>query len=177
MVWPCSQHGSSVMQAVVKLHSILVAAGLATVVAGCSGGYQAPIEDRSSTLERSPPLIVSNGQTAPATPRQAPVVTSSGNNTAASSTGTSSASGSPVGATTTVVRPVTISSGISSTGISRAPQPEAPLETPATSAAPATPATPATSATAAASSPPVSSPLATPPSTAPSAATTYEVAR
>lgn len=181
------------MQAVVKLHSIIVAAGLATVLAGCGGGYQAPIEDRSTTLERSPPLIVSNGQTVPATPRQAPVATSSSS--------TAQAGGSPVGAATTVVRPVTISPGISSTGISRAPQTDTVPEQPAagsqapspspvpspspspspspvpdgaSSSAPAS--APSTSAPATAPAPATSAP-STSPSATPAAATSYEVAR
>lgn len=182
------------MQTLVKLHPIIAAAGLATILAGCSGGYQAPLEDRSTTLERSPPLIVSNGQVVPATPRQAPAATSS-SSTVGSSAETNPNAEGPVGAATTVVRPVTISPGISSTGISRAPQTDTAPASPAaagsqaTSAPPAEPSTPepvstpAPSSTEASAQPSVTPAPVSPASAAssdtaaPSASATYEVAR
>lgn len=97
-------------------HRFVPAVACALLFAGCASDYQAPMDDRSSTLERTPPLIVSNGQEAPATPRRRPDIVS-GNNTASGS----STSNASVGASTTVVRPATLSGGISRTTISRAP--------------------------------------------------------
>lgn len=101
-----------------------LAAACALLLAGCGGGYQAPMDDRSSALERTPPMIVSNGQEVPATPRRRPEIvngnTQDGSNQASS---TSSTGNGSVGATTTVVRPVTLGGGIARTTISRDPLP------------------------------------------------------
>lgn len=89
------------------------------LLAGCASNYQAPMDDRSSSLERPPPLIVSNGQEVPATPRRRPEVAaagSNGNNTGNSSNGS-------VGASATVVRPVNVGGGIARTTISRSTLP------------------------------------------------------
>lgn len=91
------------------IRAVLVAA-CTLLLAGCASDYQAPMDDRSSNLERQPPLIVSNGQEVPATPRRRPEVASTGGN--------GSNNGS-VGASSTVVRPVTVGGGIGRTTISR----------------------------------------------------------
>lgn len=89
------------------------------LLAGCASDYQAPMDDRSSALERTPPLIVSNGQEVPATPRRRPEIAGSDNDTGSAG----SASSGSVGASTTVVRPVTLGGGIARTTISRNPLP------------------------------------------------------
>jgi lipoprotein NlpD len=76
----------------------------ALILAGCASEYQAPVDDRSSALERSPPLIMRDGQAVAASPRQAPVATTT-------ATSGSSGSAAPVGAATTVVTPVAIGGG------------------------------------------------------------------
>jgi lipoprotein NlpD len=72
---------------------------LTAAMAACSSGYQAPIEDRSSRLDRQAPIIVVDGQTV------------SGSQVA-STAATVSTPASPVGATDTVVRPVAVNTGI-----------------------------------------------------------------
>jgi lipoprotein NlpD len=67
----------------------------------CSGGYQAPMDDRSSALERAPPLVIVDGQSVPATTRTPPTTTSS----------TPTSASPQVGAASTVVRPVAIGGG------------------------------------------------------------------
>ncbi|HDZ08519.1 peptidoglycan DD-metalloendopeptidase family protein [Pseudohongiella sp.] len=91
-----------------------LAAACVLLLAGCASDYQAPMDDRSSALERTPPVIVSNGQEVPATPRRRPEVTSSDSNASNSES---------VGASTTVVRPVTVAGGIGRTTISRSTLP------------------------------------------------------
>lgn len=90
------------------------------LLAGCASDYQAPMDDRSSSLERTPPLIVSNGQEVPATPRRRPEIAATGSNNSNSADTNSSGS---VGASTTVVRPVTLGGGIGRTTISRSTLP------------------------------------------------------
>lgn len=90
------------------------------LLAGCASEYQAPMDDRSIALERTPPLIVRNGEEVPATPRRRPEIAGSGNS---ADSAASSNSGS-VGASTTVVRPVTLGGGINRTTISRNPLPD-----------------------------------------------------
>lgn len=94
----------------------LVPLGMVCVLllAGCASDYQAPMDDRSSNLERTPPLIVSNGQEVPATPRRGPEIASAGSN---------DGNNEAVGASTTVVRPVTLGGGIGRTTISRSTLP------------------------------------------------------
>lgn len=75
---------------------------LILLLAACAGGYQAPIDDRSSSLERVAPLIVVDGQALPSSSR-----TSQSDTTAVPAASTAS-----VGAATTVVRPVAVGSGI-----------------------------------------------------------------
>jgi lipoprotein NlpD len=72
------------------------------LLTACASGYQAPLDDRSSALERNPPLVVVDGQSVPATPR------SSASTSASSSSSTAATSSPQVGAATTVVRPVAI---------------------------------------------------------------------
>lgn len=74
---------------------------LAWGMAACSSTYQAPIDDRSTSLEREAPIIVVDGQTMPSVPR------STGSATAASPASTAA-----VGASDTVVRPVAVATGI-----------------------------------------------------------------
>ena len=81
------------------------------VLAGCASDYQAPLDDRSSRLEREAPVIVVDGQTVPATTR-APVATSTGNPTASTTA---------VGSAATVVRPIATGSGISRASVTRTP--------------------------------------------------------
>lgn len=79
-------------------------------LSACSSSYQAPVDDRSSRLERETPMIIVDGQAVPASTR-APVATTS----------SSPANTSVVGASSTVVRPVAVGSGISRSSVSRAP--------------------------------------------------------
>lgn len=77
---------------------------LLPLLVACAGDYQAPVDDRSSTLERTAPLIVVDGQPQATVPRSPATVTA----------GAGAASGTQqVGAATTVVRPVAVGSGIS----------------------------------------------------------------
>lgn len=98
------------------------------VLASCASDYQAPLDDRSSRLEREAPLIVVDGQTVPATTR-APVVTSSG-----AGSGSSTATPAAVGSAATVVRPIATGSGISRANVTRSP---AASDSPASTQAPA----------------------------------------
>jgi lipoprotein NlpD len=81
-----------------------VLCSLILILGACGGGYQAPLDDRSSTLERSGPLIVVDGQAMPSSSRSAP---------ATSAPASSPAASAPVGSAATVVRPVAVGSGIS----------------------------------------------------------------
>ncbi|MDO8908802.1 MAG: peptidoglycan DD-metalloendopeptidase family protein [Pseudohongiella sp.] len=78
------------------------------VLSACGGGYQAPLDDRSSSLERVAPLIMVDGQPLPSSSRSAPATS----NPTPASTG-NTASTAPVGSAATVVRPVAVGSGIS----------------------------------------------------------------
>jgi lipoprotein NlpD len=80
------------------------------LLAACASDYQAPVDDRSSRLEREAPMIIVDGQAVPASAR-APVATTS----------SSSESAAVVGAASTVVRPVTLGSGISRSSVTRVP--------------------------------------------------------
>ena len=103
-------------------HKVLrcVAAISLLLLAACASDYQAPMDDRSSRLERTPPMIVVDGQSVPATPRNRPEIA------AASSAGSpGSNSNGSVGAPATVVRPVTVVAGIGRTTISRSDLPAA----------------------------------------------------
>lgn len=93
--------------------AIVISASL--VLSACASNYQAPVDDRSSRLEREAPMIVVDGQAVPAS-TQAPVASSS-----------ASAATSAVGASSTVVRPVTVGSGISRSSVTRAPAAPAPI--------------------------------------------------
>jgi lipoprotein NlpD len=77
---------------------------LILILGACGGGYQAPLDDRSSTLERSGPLIVVDGQAMPSSSRPVPATTAPAS---------SPANSAPVGSSATVVRPVAVGSGIS----------------------------------------------------------------
>lgn len=90
-------------------------------IMACSSSYQAPVDDRSSRLEREAPIIVVDGQTMSSAPR-------SGASTVSSS---SAASSAPVGASDTVVRPVAVGTGItrSVTRSSLPPSDSAPVTT------------------------------------------------
>lgn len=101
---------------------------LVLVLASCASDYQAPLDDRSSRLEREVPLIVVDGQTVPATTR-APVVTSSG-----SGSGSTTAAPAAVGSAATVVRPIATGTGISRANVTRSP---AVSDSPALTQAPA----------------------------------------
>lgn len=103
---------------------------LPAVFMSCSSSYQAPIDDRSTRLEREAPIIVVDGQTMPSAPRAA--------TTSAPASTTPSA---PVGASDTVVRPVAVGTGITRS-VTRSSIP--PAESAPVSAAPAV--TPPTSA-------------------------------
>jgi lipoprotein NlpD len=108
------------------------------LLAACASNYQAPVDDRSSRLEREAPMIIVDGRAVPASAR-APVTTTS----------SSSESAAAVGAASTVVGTVSVGSGISRSSVTRvaaapsavdvAPVNQAPLnQRPATSqAAPA----------------------------------------
>ncbi|HLT63231.1 MAG TPA: peptidoglycan DD-metalloendopeptidase family protein [Pseudohongiella sp.] len=124
---------------------------LAVSVAACSSNYQAPIEDRSSTLERTAPMIIVDGQTV------------SGGGAIASSTSSAPAAAvntAPVGAASTVVVPVSVNTGITRSVI-RSPIPAdstPPASAPAASApVTSTPAVQAPATQAPAASAPVSS--------------------
>ncbi|MBU2099510.1 MAG: peptidoglycan DD-metalloendopeptidase family protein [Gammaproteobacteria bacterium] len=119
----------------------LIACSSVLVLAACAGGYQAPVDDRSASLERTAPLIIVDGQAQPASSRA---------QTASSDT-VSATSGAPVGAATTVVRPVTVGTGISRS-ITRNQMPASEPVTPASAVS--QPVTSATSGTS--SSQPVS---------------------
>lgn len=80
------------------------------LLAACASDYQAPVDDRSSRLERESPLIIVDGRAVPA-PARAPVVTTS----------SSSDSAAVVGAASTVVGTVTVGSGISRSSVTRVP--------------------------------------------------------
>jgi len=96
------------------------AAGFLLLLAACASEYQAPMDDRSSRLERIPPMIVVDGQLVLATPGNRPEVA------AASGAGNpGSSSNGSVGASTTVVRPVSAGGGIGRTTISRSDVPTA----------------------------------------------------
>lgn len=99
---------------------LLVISGV-LLLAGCASDYQAPMDDRSSSLERTPPLIVSNGQEVPAPPRRRPEIAATGSNNDGNTAGSNSSGA--VGASTTVVRPVTLGGGIGRTTISRSTLP------------------------------------------------------
>ncbi|MDP3517276.1 MAG: peptidoglycan DD-metalloendopeptidase family protein [Pseudohongiella sp.] len=101
---------------------------LVLVLASCASDYQAPLDDRSSRLEREAPLIVVDGQTVPATSR-APVVTSSG-----AGSGSTTAAPAAVGSAATVVRPIATGTGISRANVTRSP---AVSDSPAPTQAPA----------------------------------------
>jgi len=100
-----------------------LAAACALLLAACGGGYQAPMDDRSSALERTPPMIVSNGQEVPATPRRRPEIVNGNNQPGNNQVNSTRAGNGSVGAATTVVRPVTVGGGIARTTISRDPVP------------------------------------------------------
>src|SRR5690606_5293936 len=124
---------------------------LAVSVAACSSNYQAPIEDRSSTLERTAPMIIVDGQTV------------SGGGAIASSTSSAPAAAvntAPVGAASTVVVPVSVNTGITRS-VTRNPIPAdstPPASAPAASApVTSTPAVQAPATQAPAASAPVSS--------------------
>lgn len=100
----CSSAADSYTHVRARIVRPVLMALLLTLVA-CAGNYQAPVDDRSSNLERTAPLIVVNGQaqsspSAVSAQSQAPVVSAAG-------------SASQVGSATTVVRPVAVGSGIS----------------------------------------------------------------
>lgn len=80
------------------------------LLAACASDYQAPVDDRSSRLEREAPLIIVDGRAVPA-PARAPVVTTS----------SSTDSAAVVGASSTVVGTVTVGSGISRSAVTRVP--------------------------------------------------------
>jgi lipoprotein NlpD len=98
----------------------VIAAVLA--LSACSSRYQAPVDDRSSRLERETPIIIVDGQVVPASTR-APVA----------STSSASSNSSAVGASSTVVRPVAVGSGISRSSVTRAPATAADAARPQTS--------------------------------------------
>ncbi|MEX0738387.1 MAG: peptidoglycan DD-metalloendopeptidase family protein [Pseudohongiella sp.] len=90
------------------------------LLAACGSTYQAPMDDRSSALERSPPVIVPSGQTAPTPRRSGPEIASTGND---GSSASNSNNGDSVGASATVVRPVTLGGGIGRTTLGRSTLP------------------------------------------------------
>lgn len=77
------------------------------VLSACAGGYQAPMDDRSSSLERVAPLIVVDGQALPSSSR------ASSGSQADTSASANTPAAAPVGSSATVVRPVAVGSGIS----------------------------------------------------------------
>jgi lipoprotein NlpD len=80
------------------------------LLAACASDYQAPVDDRSSRLEREAPMIIVDGRAVPASAR-APVTTTS----------SSSESAAAVGAASTVVGTVSVGSGISRSSVTRVP--------------------------------------------------------
>ncbi len=94
-----------------------LAATACLLLAACASDYEAPMDDRSSSLDRQPPLIVSNGQEVPATPRRRPEIARSGSANGSGTAGNTS--NNSVGASSTVVRPVTVAGGIGRASISR----------------------------------------------------------
>lgn len=75
----------------------------ALLLTSCAGGYQAPIDDRSSALERrSPQIIVDGRELSP----------SSSSSTATAAASVPAVASAPVGSTDTVVRTVNVGSGI-----------------------------------------------------------------
>ena len=88
----------------------VLVAPLLMLLAACASDYQAPVDDRSSRLEREAPVIIVDGRAVPASAR-APVATSS----------SSSDSAAVVGAASTVVGTVTVGSGISRSSVTRIP--------------------------------------------------------
>lgn len=152
------------------------------LLAACASEYQAPMDDRSTALERTPPVIVPSGQTAPATQRNAPQVSSSG----ADSSGSAPVSQGAVGASTTVVRPVAVGGGIGRTSLGRSPLTEdESADNPANGQSPASAASPGTPSSQSSSTPTSSTSSSTSTSSAPAAssaprsggATTHTVAR
>lgn len=112
--------------------SLGITALLAMVLTACASQYEAPIDDRSDTLRREAPVIVSNGESVDATLRRQPASINQGNRAAnTGSTSNSSASTSPgsaqgngqVGASSTVVRAVNLGGGISRNTTRNAPSP------------------------------------------------------
>lgn len=80
------------------------------LLAACASDYQAPLDDRSSRLEREAPVIIVDGQSVPAPARAPGAITSS-----------STASAAVVGAASTVVGTVAVGSGISRSSVTRVP--------------------------------------------------------
>lgn len=154
------------------------------LLAACASEYQAPMDDRSTALERTPPLIVPSGQTAPATQRNAPQISSSGSGSSgAASSGPTAVSQGAVGASSTVVRPVAVGGGIGRTSLGRSPLTENDAtDNPATGQSPASAAGSATASGQPSPSPASSTPTSASTSSAPAAprsagATTHTVAR
>lgn len=113
-------------------------AACALLLAGCASNYEAPMDDRSIALERAAPVIVRDGQEVQATPRRRAEIAAASNQTSSSTETSSGSTSASVGASTTVVRPVTLGGGINRATISRdnLPGAEAPAATSQPSAAP-----------------------------------------
>lgn len=121
------KYGDTVLSSELACHGVYVSSpwlvvSMLILLTGCASDYQAPVNDRSSRLERDAPVIVVDGQTVSATSR-APVATSSGGSTAPTAA---------VGSAATVVRPINTGSGISRASVSRSPVvSETPAQVPA----------------------------------------------
>lgn len=113
---------------------------MAVLLSACASQYEAPIDDRSDTLQRQAPVIVNNGESVDATLRrqraaiessqsgsrsgsQSASNTSSATAVAVASADCSNQVNSPVGASSTVVRAVNLGGGISRNTTRNAPSP------------------------------------------------------
>lgn len=149
-----------------KVSPTLASVSLLVLLSACASQYEAPIDDRSDALQRERALIVNSGETVDASLRRQSATIAQSNRSSSTSnvadrSNTSSSndnaaqSGEQVGATSTVVRAVSLGGGISrnttrsspspsslenddistTSGISRQPLPSS--GTPQSSAAPA----------------------------------------
>lgn len=126
-----------------KVSPTLGSVSLLVLLSACASQYEAPIDDRSDALQRERALIVNSGETVDASLRRQSATIAQSNRSSSTSTPTNSSnagssstnaaqSGEQVGATSTVVRAVSLGGGISRNTTRSAPSP-ASLENDATS--------------------------------------------
>lgn len=113
---------------------------MAILLSACASQYEAPIDDRSDTLQRQTPVIVNNGESVDATLRrqraaiessqtgsrsssQSASNTASATAVAVASTAANNQVNNPVGASSTVVRAVNLGGGISRNTTRSSPSP------------------------------------------------------